>query len=873
MPLTPGTRFGAFEILSPLGEGGMGEVYRARDTRLDRHVALKLLLEAWSADADRMSRFEREAKVLASLNHPHIAQLYGIEDSGAAKGLVMELVDGVTLADRIASGPVPLDEALPIAGQIADALESAHAQGIVHRDLKPANVKVRGDGTVKVLDFGLAKLSDAGGPSSAGMSLLPTVASPVVTQAGVIVGTVAYMSPEQARGKAVDERTDLWAFGCVLYEMLVGTRPFDAGDNASDAIAAILTREPAWDALPPDTPPALRRLLRRCLQKDYARRLRDAGDARLEIDEAIAGASAEPTESRAHGGPARQPLRAALPWAIAAAAVVAAGVAGWFAWASAAPAPLTRLEMNLPPDVELFHSTSRTVGAAPDGRSIVFVGVSGGNRKVFLRRLDQFEWSAVRGTEGATTAFFAPDGQSLGFIASAGELRTIALADGIVTTAARGASVLYGAAWGDVDQLVYVHDAVLWRVSRSGAQPTALTTLQDDEIIHAFPTALPDHKTLLFAVQSRGGRWHVEAVASDTGERRTVLMDATMPLFGPDNRLLFYRGDRLMASLFDPAGLTTSGAPESVLEDGVDLSAGTTAADASATGTIVYVPRAATRRLVWVSRAGVEEPVIDVPRNYLNPRLSPDGGRVVLQAGPVWVLDIRRKVFELLPTQSLAANAFPTWLPDGRRVMHRSGLGLRIESADGSAQGQTLSGTTEFDYPGAVSADGSTLVFLRNSAATSFDLLTAPLNDAARVTPFVQSTAYEGGARLSADGRWMAYVSDESGRNEIYVRAFPDRGRRWQVSIDGGTQPAWHGNSREIFYRNADRMMSVTLTATAAGVELSAPQQLFDRVYSYGGGITISNYDVTADGQRFLMVKDESAAGLRVVLNWSPGPQ
>ena len=868
LPLTPGTRFGAFEILSPLGEGGMGEVYRARDTRLDRHVALKVLLDAWSADADRMSRFEREAKVLASLNHPHIAQLYGIEDSGATKGLVMELVDGVTLADRIASGPVPLDEALPIARQMADALESAHAQGIVHRDLKPANVKVRGDGTVKVLDFGLAKLSDASGPSSsAGMSLLPTVASPVMTQTGVIVGTVAYMSPEQARGKAVDERTDIWAFGCVLFEMLTGSRPFDAGDSTSDAIAAILTREPAWDALPSGTPPGLRRLLRRCLQKDYARRLRDAGDARLEIDEAIAGDPAEPAPSKA----TPRPASAVAPWAIALAAALLAGVAAWFARPPAPAAPVTRLEMNLPPGVELFHSTSRTVGASPDGRSVAFVGVASGNRRIFLRRLDQFDVSAVRGTDGATTAFFSPDGQSLGFITSAGELRTTALAEGVVNTAARGASVLYGATWSSAEQLVYVHDGALWRVSPSGAGPSALTVLRDDEVIHAFPTPLADHGALLFAVQSKGGRWHIEAVRLDTGERRPVLADATMPLLGPDNRLLFYRQDRLMASAFDPAALTATGVPVPVLEDSADLSAGTTAADASTTGTIVYAPRAATRRLVWVSRHGLEEPVIDVARSYLNPRLSPDGSRIVLQAGQVWVLDIRRKVFERVTAESLAANAYPTWLADSRRVIHRSGLGLRIESIDGASPGRTLPGTTEFDYPGAVSADGRTLLILRNSAATSFDLLTVPLDNPAGVTPFVQTAAYEGGARLSADGKWVTYVSDESGRNEIYVRAFPDGGRRWQVSVEGGTQPAWNGNSREIFYRTGDRMMSVNLRATAAGAELSTPLQLFERAYSYGGGITISNYDVTADGQRFLMVKDEpSAAGLRIILNWSP---
>ena len=846
----------------------MGEVYRARDTRLDRDVALKVLLDSFAADPDRLSRFEREAKLLAALNHQHIAQIYGIEESAGARGLVMELVDGVTLADRIALGAVPLDEALPIARQIAEALEAAHGHGIVHRDLKPANVKLRTDGAVKVLDFGLAKLAgDAGITSSAGMSLLPTVASPVATQAGIILGTVAYMSPEQARGKAVDERTDVWAFGCLVFEMLAGRRPFDTVDNASDAIAAILTREPAWDALPQETPPALRRLLRRCLQKEHGRRLRDIGDAGLEIEEAMAGAAGETVGAT----PVRRPGLAVFPWGIALVATVMALIFGWLAWSAAPAAAVTRLDLSLPPGVELFHSTSRTVSSSPDGRSVAIIGVSGGNRQVFLRRLDWFEMTPVRGTDGATTAFFSRDGRSLGFITSAGELRTISLADGVVNTPARGASVLYGATWGDNEQLVFVHEGALWRVSRAGDQPRALTTLRRDEIIHAFPTVLPDGRTLLFAVQTNDGQWHVEAVPLDGGERRAVLSDATMPLVGPGSRLFFYREDRLMVTSLDPAGLTTSGAPAPVLEGDTDVSDGTTPADVSPAGTIVYAPRAATRRLVWVSRDGAEEPVIDTRRSYLNPRLSPDGSRVVLQAGAVWMLDLRRKVFERLPTQNLAANAFPTWLPDSRRVMYRSGLGLRVESIDGAGQGQTLPGTTEFDYPGAVSADGGTLVILRNSAATGFDLLAGPLSDAGRVRPFVRTPAYEGGARLSADGRWLTYVSNESGRNEIYVRAFPDGDRRWQVSIDGGTQPSWNGNSKEIFYRDGDRMMSVGLTVTSSGVELGTPRQLWDRPYSYGAGITISNYDVTSDGQRFLMVKDEpTAAGLRVVLNWSP---
>jgi Tol biopolymer transport system component len=873
LPLTPGSRIGSFEVVSPLGAGGMGEVYRARDTRLDRPVAIKILLDSFADDADRLARFEREARLLASLNHPHIAQIYGLEESGTTRALVMELVDGPTLADRIAQGPMPLDEALAVARQIADALEAAHAQGIVHRDLKPANVKLRPDGTVKVLDFGLAKLADAGaatGSTAPGMSLLPTVASPVVTQAGIILGTVAYMSPEQARGKPVDERTDIWAFGCVLYEMLTGRRPFQSGDTTSDEIAAILTREPVWTAVPANTPESVQRLLRRCLQKDGTRRLRDAGDAKLELDDASAEPVAMPIARES-----RTP-HAALAWGVAAVAGLVAMGAGGLAWSRASagappPAQTTRLEFTLPPGVELFGSTSRTVASSPDGRSLAFVGTAAGERQLFLRRLDRFEVTPIRGTEGATTSFFSPDGKAIGFATSAGELRTASLTDGLVTTTVRGASILYGAVWTGDDHIVYVHDGALWQVPRSGGEQKALTTLANDEITHAYPTSMADKQTLLFAVQSKGGQWRIDAVNRDSGARQSVLTNAMMPLVGPGNRLFFYRDGQLLVSEFDPATMRISGAPQQVLESVPSRSEAEPAADVSTSGMIVYAPGAAARRLVWVSRAGVEAPVVAETRGFLNPRLSPDGSQIVVQAGGIWILDLRRQAFQLLPTQYTATNAFPTWLPDGKHVVHRSGVGLRVESTGGIEAGRTLEGTTEFDYPGAVTPGNQTLVLLRNSPTTSFDLLLAPFANPTEAKPFAQTPAYEGGGRLSSDGKWLVYVSNESGRNQVYVRSFPDGDRRLQVSTDGGTQPAVSANGREIFYRNGDRMMAVESKTTAAGIELGQPKLLFERPYSYGAGITISNYDVTADGERFLMVKDEDNVGrLRVVLNWRP---
>ena len=844
----------------------MGEVYRARDTRLDRAVAVKVLLESFANDPDRLARFEREAKLLASLNHPHIAQIYGLEESGTTRALVMELVDGPTLADRMTLGPMALDEVLPIARQIADALEAAHARGIVHRDLKPANVKLAADGAVKVLDFGLAKALDASAPAGRGVTAVstsPTMTSPAMTQAGIILGTAAYMSPEQAKGSDVDERADIWAFGVVCWEMLNG-RALYARGSLSETLAAVLKEEPAWNRVPR----SLRGLLGMCLAKDVKQRLRNAGDVRLMLDQQLDEDATRPIEAP----PARRTTR----WAVLAGAGAIAILAGGFAWSrpgtvAIAPPEVTRLELTLPAGVELFGSTSRTVASSPDGRSLAFVGTATGERQLFIRRLDRFEVTPVRGTEGATTSFFSPDGKAIGFATSAGELRTASLTDGLVTTAARGASILYGAAWTSDDHIVYVHDGALWQVPRSGGEPKALTTLAADEVTHAYPTPLSGDQGVLFAVQSKGGQWRIDSVTRAAGQRQAVLSNASMPLIGPGNRLFFYRDGQLLVSQFDPAAMKTSGSPEQVLENVPSRSEAVPPADVSAAGMIVYAPGAAVRRLGWVSRTGVEEPVVAETRGFLNPRVSPDGSRIVVQAGGVWVLDLRRKAFQLLPTQYTASNAFPTWLPDGQRVIHRSGVGLRVENTDGVEPGRALPGTTEFDYPGAVTPDNQMIVLLRNTPTTSFDLLVAPFSNPAEAKPFAQTPAYEGGGRLSSDGKWLVYVSNESGRNQVYVRSFPDGDRRLQVSTDGGTQPAVSANGREIFYRNGDRMMAVELKATLAGIELSRAKLLFEKSYSYGAGITISNYDVTSDGQRFLMVKDEDNVGrLRVVLNWRP---
>ena len=492
---------------------------------------------------------------------------------------------------------------------------------------------------------------------------------------------------------------------------------------------------------------------------------------------------------------------------------------------------------------------------------------------VYLRRLDQFEATPVRGTEGATTSFFSPQGQAIGFVNSAGELRTVSLVDGLVATVANGASLLYGATWGLDDRLFFVGNGALWAVGRAGGEPKAVTTLKAGaETVHAWPTALPDGRRLLFAVQG-GSQWHIESLDLATGDRQVILPDGTLPLLGPDGYLFFYRSGQLLAVPIDPDSLRPIGPPIQALENLPDIAIGAPIADVSPAGVVVFAPSSAIRHLTWVSRQGGEEPVTDTPRSYTNPRLSPDGTRIVVQAGAIWVHDLRRNAFELVATLNTEGNAFPMWLPDGRHVMHRSGVGLRVQSTDSGGKGQTLPGTSEFDYPVSMTADEKSLVFLRSSAASNFDVFVAPFSDLRKATPLVSTAAYEGGARLSADGRWIVYVSNESGRNEIYVRSFNGSDRRWQVSTGGGTQPAWNANGKEIFYRIGDKMMAVAVAATDTDIVLSAPKQLFERTYAYGAGITIANYDVTGDGQRFLMVREDSTSGrLRMILNWSPGP-
>ena len=877
MPLTAGTRLGPYDIVAALGAGGMGEVYRARDTKLGRDVALKILPDAFARDPDRLARFQREATTLASLNHPHIAQIYGFEEGSVAgqfiRALVMELVEGEDLSLRIARGPLRLDDALPIARQIAEALAAAHEQGIVHRDLKPANIKLRPDGTVKVLDFGLAKALDQVTSSRAqDLSDSPTITSPANTMRGVILGTAAYMSPEQARGKPVDRRSDVWSFGCVLFEMLAGRRCFESGDSVSDAIAAVLTREPDWSALPPDTPEPIRRLLRRCLNKNAAARLHHLADARLEIDEALASPIAS---SANHGSPTREGRVRAVPWMIAVAlavVVVGLGVQLQMRAPLETALPVAQFEMNLPPGVEIYQGSSQVVAFSPTGSHVAFVGGNpNGLKHVYVRDLSQLDAVAVRGSDDALSCFFSPTGDAVGFITDLG-VYTVSLRDLRVTSLAPYALNRSGGAWGRDGRVTFARDDGLWQVPSSGGTPTKLTTLAAGESLHAWPTAVNDGKTILFtSVPTTGVRSaRVEAVAVDTGKRQLLIEGARFPRHTSSGHLVFYRESGLYAVPFDAGRLVVAGQPIEVAAGVEQDSSGAPIAEISSSGSLVYRRAgAASGRLVWVSRQGVEQSVTDVPRAYLYPHLSADNGRIVVGVGSdLWVQDTRRSTFTRLTSQQAETASYPIWTPDGKRIVFRTPIGLRSIEADGSGRSLAIAGTTSGDFPSSVSPDGATLATARRTADGLADIYVISLAGDPAPRALVTGPAFEGGPQFSPDGRWMAYVSNESGQFQVYLRRYPGPEGRWTVSTGGGTSPFWNRTGKELFYRNGNKMMAVSFSATP-DVTLATARVIFEQPYAYGSTVALANYDVSADGQRFLMVKSESGgAQLSIVLNW-----
>jgi Tol biopolymer transport system component len=914
MPLTSGSRLGPYEILGLLGSGGMGEVYRARDTKLGRDVAIKILPHLVTTDSDRLARFEREARVLASLNHPHIGAIYGLEDVSGTPALVLELVEGETLAERLGRSedrPLPIQrrephvtggappmtgrerlsgrskpqlsisDVLTIARQIADALDAAHEKGIVHRDLKPANIKITPEGVVKVLDFGLAKAA-AGDASSPDLSQSPTITTGG-TREGVILGTVAYMSPEQARGKVVDKRTDIWAFGCVLYEMLTGRAPFP-GETISDTIAATLEREPLWTALPHATPAGIRRLLRRCLEKDPKRRLHDIADARIELDDPL---TAPAGEARALSWIDR----GRVAWArfgVALLAVAVLMVPTAFYLRRATPEPLVvRFEIPTPPT-----SDPGSFALSADGRQLAFVARAEGTPRLWLRPLDRVTAQVLGGTEGASYPFWSPDDKAIGFFAD-GKLKRVDLGGGAPQVLANAPGGR-GGTWNRDGVIVFAPTAqsALMRMAGTGGTPTAVTELAPGHGSHRWPQFLPDGRRFLFFVGF--GRLDTQGMylaTLDGGEPTRVLAAESAAVFAPPSGLLLVRQGVLVALPFDPTRGVVSGDPISVAQPvGSDAGVARGVFAVSTTGVLAHrADGGARRQLVWVDRAGTVRGTVGLPDSsgLANPEIAPDGRRVAVHRAEqgnldIWLIEVGRGVPTRF-TYDASNDAHPLWSPDGRRVVFRSTrngvFDLFEKPANGVGDEQPLLVTIDNKTPMAWSPDGRFLLYATQNSKTGTDLWALPLVGDRKPFPVVQTPFDEAEGQFSPDGRWVAFQSNESGREEIYVRLFPGPDGQRQVSTEGGSQPRWRPDGTELFYVAPDaRLMAVPIAVGAARqtLEPGAPMPLFPSHLATGanisvGGLSKQQYAVAPDG-RFLMnaaVDEGTAAPITVVLNWN----
>jgi eukaryotic-like serine/threonine-protein kinase len=861
--LTPGTRLGAYEILAVLGAGGMGVVYRARDAKLQRDVALKVLPNEWVGDAERLARFKREAQLLASLNHTNIGSIYGFEDADGSPALVLELIEGPTLADRLALGPLPLDTAIAIATQVADALEAAHEQGIVHRDLKPANIKIRPDGTVKVLDFGLAKALDTGAVSQSVVSS-PTITSPAMTRVGGILGTAAYMSPEQAKGSAADRRSDIWAYGAVLYEMLSGQRAF-AGDDVVETLASVLRAEPTWNALPTDTPASIRRLLRRCLHKDPRRRLQHIGDARLELTDADV---AEPTTQIG------TPRSRYLVWLIAAAMAAGAATAGLALWMRTPPPvvrPVTRFSIQAPELVARVFGSGSSVALSPDGRTLVYV-VGGTRAGLERRQFHNGTTERLRGAELGRRPFFSPGGDWVGFFAD-GKLKKVPIAGGDAVPICDVAPGTRGA-WSDDGTTIVLARPDLRKVAATGGTPEVILPSADGEQF-AEPEFLPGSKVVLVQARVPPNPGYIEAVDLET-RRRQRLFEGASPKLTATGDLLFVRQGRLWATKFNSERLEVVGTPVQLPEsvNFLEGAAGEASFATSKDGTLVFVTGDASASLVWVTPQGASTIDLSGPAAFRNPRLSPDGSLVAVnETAPavVSVVDLRRGSRRRLTTEGYRRGG--AWSPKGDRIAFFSlpaapdlspagAQDLYIMPSDGGKPTKVL------DRPGPQWADSwspdERYLIFDDGPGYSRDLWVLPFGDAPR--QLVATRFNERSGAFSPNGRWFAYVSDESGRDEVYVQPFQSPGPRVVVSNAGGRQPVWSRDGTQLFYRAGDDLMTVSVAYEP--FRPAVPRKLLDLPGAiYGLDPYVPEYDVAPDG-RFIAVRRDGAPEIQVVLNW-----
>ena len=882
MPLVPGTRLGPYEIGAPLGAGGMGEVYRARDTRLERTVAIKILPEQLSGDPIRKQRFEREAKTISSLNHPHICVLHDVGSQDGISYLVMECVEGETLAKRLEKGPLPLEQVLKYGTQIADALDKAHRSGVVHRDLKPGNIMLTSSGA-KLLDFGLAK-PVAALTSVATLTAAVTQSSPM-TEQGAIVGTFQYMSPEQVEGKELDGRSDIFSLGAVLYEMLTGQRAFQGKSQLSVA-SAILEREPApISAVKPLTPPALDHTITKCLTKLPDERWQSASDLASELNW-IAESGSRVTLAVGSGAKGfRVRWREALTWGTASVLLAAAtGITIWVLRPSPPPLPVSRAVITLPPGQRLAGLDQPTVALSPDGTQLAYVALQGGTQQLYLRALDSLEARPVPGTEGAVNPCFSPDGQWLVFFVGQ-KLKKISVNGGTSQTLG-DAAFAHGVGWSSQGIIAFslTMSSFLGQVPDTGGTPKQLTRFSEGEISHRWPEFLPGGKTVLFTASTSSFSWNhsrVVAQAVETAERRNIIQNATNPKYAPSGHLIYAQSGSLMAVPFDAQRLAITGAAVPVVENvSHDPVTGAAQYSISASGSLVYVPgraQADQRRLVWVARNGAEQPAAAPPRAYMFPRISPDGRRVVVgiagEESQLWLYDLSREALTRFTFEG-NVNLSAAWTPDGKGIafqLSKEGPpNIYWQRADGSGGLERLTTSEHTQVPISWSPDGQLLAFIEVDPSTQRDIWMLRMADR-KAEPFLKTRFDESAPRFSPDGHWLAYTSNESGRYEIYAQPYPGPGGKWPISTEGGTEPMWNPNGRELFYRSGDTMMAVDITA-GPNFAAGKPRKLFTGPYELSPA-TSPNYDVSPDGQRFLMLKpseQEAAAPtqINVVLNW-----
>jgi len=885
MALSPGTRLGPYEILAVAGSGGMGEVYRARDTRLDRTVAIKVLPEALLQDPGRRQRLEREARAVSSLSHPHICTLHDVGHQDGVDFLVMEYLQGETLAERLQKGPLPPDEVLRHALEIAGALDTAHRQGIVHRDLKPGNIMLTRTGA-KLLDFGLAKVihQPAGGHDG---SVVPTVTQGPKTRIGAVVGTPAYMSPEQVEGKEVDARSDIFSFGSVLYEMATGRRAFPGKSHISVA-SAILEREPEpISALRPSTPPVLDHAIRACLAKDPEDRWQSARDILLElrwVAEAAsqAGATA-PAASHRHG-------RGLLAWLTAAMLAVVAAIAAvaWWYAVHTAPARLPmRLNVELPPGKVIDRFAGAQLALSPDGTQIVVAeSDDSGNRRLAMRSLDQSGFVPISGTESARVPFFSPDGQWIAFFAD-GKLKKIAAQGGAPVTLCDAPSPIRGASWGDDGNIVVAFNqgsSGLVRVPSGGGAPVPVTQFSTEkaETAHNWPQVLPGSQAVLFTAYSSGAYDDAEitVISLKTGERKTLHRGGFCGRYLPSGHLVYLQQNTLWAAPFDLSRLTVTGAPQPVLEEvnGNFFAGGDFGFSQS--GTFVYVDSKAEpsipHSIWWLDSTGQTTPLIIPSGRYENPRLSPDGKRLAFSLAPsmaradIWVKDLERDITTRV-THLPGRNNWPVWMPDGKSIVFSSSLqpasGIYWVRADGAGEAQRLADGKTMQSPCSFSQDGKQLAYYQWSADfRSSEIWTVPVEGdldhprLGKAEAFLGSQSNETVPAFSPDGRWLAYSSNESGKRELYVRPFPGPGGKSQISTGGGSHPIWSRDGRKLFFLTPDwHIMVVDYTASSDSFSPGKPRVWSEKSLAFLGGNY--PYDLAPDGKRFVVVMSSGAAG------------